>query len=135
MSELGSHVAHILSRDLDRLAEEVRAYPDEEGLWLDAPGIPNPGGTLALHLAGNLLHYVGALLGASGYERDRDAEFFRRDVPRKEILDRIAEARQAVESVLPGLDGDELRRPFPQPPERMQGVETGAFLLHLISHL
>jgi len=112
----------------------VRAYPDEESLWLDAPGIANPGGTLALHLAGNLLHYVGALLGGSGYERDRDAEFSRRDVPRKEILDRIDDARRAVESVLPGLDREGLRRPFPQPPERMAGIETGAFLLHLVSH-
>lgn len=134
MSERGSHLARILSRDLERLAEEVRAYPDEEALWRAAPGITNPGGTLALHLAGNLLHYVGGLLGGSGYERDRDAEFSRRDVPREEILALVDEARRTVGSVVPGLAEDRMRAPFPEPPERMAGIETGAFLLHLVSH-
>ena len=28
-----------------------------------APGIANSGGTLALHLTGNLQHFIGAVLG------------------------------------------------------------------------
>lgn len=135
LSELGEHAAGTLARDLSRLAAEVRAYPDEGSLWVEAPGIANPGGTLVLHLTGNLLHYVGAVLGGSGYERDRDAEFGRRGVPRDDLLAGIREARGTVESVLPALEADRLRAPFPDPPRRMAGIETGAFLLHMVSHL
>ena len=37
-------VAAILDRDLQALAREVEAYPDERTLWETPPGIPNPGG-------------------------------------------------------------------------------------------
>ena len=32
-------------------------------IWALPPGLPNSGSTLALHVAGNLRHYVGAVLG------------------------------------------------------------------------
>ncbi len=72
----------VLARDLRALRREIEAYPEERDLWRVQPGITNPGGTLALHLAGNLQYFVGAVLGGTWYVRDRDAEFSRRDVPR-----------------------------------------------------
>jgi len=132
---LGESVARMLVRDLGVLVDEIEAYPDEETLWTTAPGTRNPGGALANHLAGNLLHYVGALLGETGYVRDRKSEFASREMPREQLLARIRRARDVVGQVIRELDEEELRAPYPDPPGRMAGIETGAFLLHLVSHL
>src|SRR5207249_2352822 len=80
-----SWVAGILARDLRALRREVEAYADERDLWRQAPGVVNPGGNLALHCAGNLQHFIGGVLGGSGYVRNRDAEFGQREVPRTDL--------------------------------------------------
>src|SRR5437588_7698292 len=94
---LTTWIAAIMSRDLRALRREIEAYADERDLWRVPPGISNCGGTLALHLAGNIQFYVGTVLGATGYVRDRGAEFGRRDVPRIELLREIDAALAAVE--------------------------------------
>ena len=86
-------MAAIFERDLRALRREVEAYPDERDLWAQVPGVSNVAGTLVLHLAGNLQYYIGAVLGGSGYVRDRPAEFARRDVARSELLREIEAAR------------------------------------------
>ncbi|HEX2719050.1 MAG TPA: hypothetical protein VHM67_15380, partial [Gemmatimonadaceae bacterium] len=86
---LRSTIQHILTRELLALRRGIEAYPDDASVWRPMPGIANVGGTLALHIAGNLQHFIGAVLGGTGYVRDRDAEFARRDVSRDEILREI----------------------------------------------
>ena len=44
-------------------------------LWQTMPGLTNTAGNLALHVAGNLQHYVGTELGNTAYKRDRNLEF------------------------------------------------------------
>jgi Protein of unknown function (DUF664) len=124
-------LATILDRDLRALRREVEAYPDERDLWVQVPGLSNRGGTLALHLAGNLQHYIGAVLGGSGYVRNRPAEFARRDVPRSELLDEIEATRSAVARALAGTI--DLEAEFP---ESIAGksVRTGDYLFHLATH-
>jgi hypothetical protein len=78
-------LSRVLVRDLRTLAAELDAYPDDASVWACPPGIPNSAGTLVLHLAGNLRHFVGARLGGTGYVRDRDAEFAARGLPRAEL--------------------------------------------------
>ena len=78
-----------LLRDVGALRREIELFPDEAMVWQTMPGIGNSAGTLALHIAGNLQHYFGAVLGGSGYRRDREAEFSRRDVARAEVLDEL----------------------------------------------
>ena len=107
-------VASILDRDLRALARAVEAYPDERDLWRLPPGAPNSGGTLALHLAGNLQHYFGARLAGTGYRRDRPAEFADREVPRAEILRRIEAARAAVRAAAERVDETALEADFPE---------------------
>jgi hypothetical protein len=124
-------VAAILDRDLRALRREVEAYPNERDLWAPVPGISNVAGTLALHLAGNLQYYIGAVLGGTGYVRDRPAEFARRDVPRSELLGEIEAARTAVAAALAGaidLDGE-----FPEPIAGKR-VRIGDYLVHLATH-
>src|SRR5689334_18427379 len=105
----------LFRRELGALRREVEAYPDDESLWKPVSGVPNLGGTLALHLAGNLQHFFGAILGKDGYVRDREAEFARRNVSRTEILRGIDDALASVERTLGKLDDLDLALPYPEP--------------------
>ena len=124
----------MLLRELAAARRTVETYPDDASLWAHPAGLPNAGGTLVLHLAGNLQHYVGAVLGRSGYRRDRPAEFARRDVSRAELLRELDGARSAVERVLPTVREEALSQPYPEP---IGGntLTTGVFLAHLATHL
>ena len=127
-------IAAVLSRDLRALRREIEAYGVERDLWRVEPGIGNSAGTLALHLAGNIQFFAGTVLGATGYVRDRAAEFAQRDVPRMELLREIDAALAAVERGAARLPDAALSQPYPQPPGGF-AVTTGDFLLHLVSHL
>ena len=129
-----------LLRDLDSLADEIAAYPDDATVWALPAGAPNSGGTLALHLVGNLRHFVGAILGKCGYQRQREVEFSTRDLPRAELLALIATARSEVADTLATLDPAALDADYPlrlpfSAPEDGHIVPTGRFLVHLASHL
>jgi DinB superfamily len=126
-------VRRMMRRDLGTLATQLDAYPDDTSLWKVVPGIVNPGGTLALHLVGNLRHFVGGQLGKSGYLRDRDAEFTRRNATRKELRDLATVAQQEVDRTLAQLDPAALDRPYPLPIAGAT-LSTGQFLLHLAGH-
>lgn len=130
---LTDDVVEILARDLGTLRRELQAYEREEELWKLAPGIGNSAGTLALHLLGNLQHYIGAVLGETGYARDRDAEFSRRNVPRAEILAEIDRTTEVVRRVVPSLEDARLAAEYP---EEVGGrrMTTGHHLIHLVAH-
>jgi hypothetical protein len=123
----------ILERELRTLRREVEAYPDERDLWREVPGIANVGGTLVLHLTGNVQHYFGARLGGTTYIRDRPAEFARRNASRSELLREIAAAETAVKVGLSRLEEPKLTAEFP---EVIAGsrILTGEYLVHLSVH-
>lgn len=124
----------ILLRDLDRLRDEIAGFDNEADLWRTVPGTVNPAGALALHLCGNLQHFIGATLGHTGYVRDRDAEFAARDVPRASVLAEISTARQVVDHTLGALDDAEVVRAYPA--RFLEELATiGAVLVHLSGHL
>ena len=123
-----------LRRELRSLTLELNAYPHEALIWALPAGCPNSAGTLCLHLAGNLRHYVGALLGGTGYVRDRDAEFSTRDVPRAELLRLLALADADIAATLPRLTDADLALRYPET-VRDHSLETGEFLMQLAVHL
>jgi hypothetical protein len=126
-------VGSILDRDLNALRREVEAYSDEADLWRTVPGVANPAGTLVLHLAGNLQHFIGTHLGGTNYVRDRAAEFARRGVPRTELLREIEAAREAVRAGLEALSPEQLTAEFPEAIANMR-IATGEYLVHLTTH-
>lgn len=132
-STFTSDLAAILDRDLRTLRRELEAYPDERQLWRKAPGVPNSAGTLALHLTGNLQHYIGARFGGTGYMRNRDAEFARRDVSRAELVAEIERARAAVKAGLERIDPEALDQDYPEAITQRR-VRTGDYLVHLCTH-
>lgn len=134
MTSLSDSLEAILVRELTTLRMEIEAYPSDAALWQVAPGIANSGGTLALHLAGNLQHFIGTVLGRSGYLCNRDAEFASRGVSRVELVGQINATIGVVERTLRGLSAQRLQDLYPEPVAKMR-VNTGDFLTHLASHL
>lgn len=124
----------ILLRDLGTLAREVALYPDDASLWREVPGLANAGGSLALHLCGNLRHFVGAVLGGTGFQRDRPREFAIRGLSREAVRKEIQATMEEVEATLAALSPARLGEPFPIGFEGVH-LRTDLFLLHLGSHL
>jgi hypothetical protein len=123
----------IFRRDLGALRRELEAYPDEEWIWVRPPGHPNSAGVLSRHLAGNLQHFIGAVLGGSGYRRDRDAEFQAPPWARSRLLEELTRTERVVITTLEHLGEEQLSSPYPQKVgERELG--TTDFLVHLAVH-
>jgi len=132
---LGRSFAFILDRDLGRLADQLKSYPDEESVWIVAGTTKNSAGTLALHLVGNLEAFIGAVLGGTDYVRDRDAEFGDRDVPREEMYRRIEACRATMVDTLGAMDDAAILAPYPGESPRGLGEKSAhTFLLHLTAH-
>jgi hypothetical protein len=131
---IGDNLRRVIVRDLETLLDEICAYPDEKDLWACPPGVANSTGTLALHMAGNLRHYIGAQLGGIAFVRDRDAEFADRGASREDLKQKIMGAIDAVDGTLRRLDDHTLEGEYPL---EVGGVRlpTGLFLIHLATHL
>lgn len=123
-----------LVRELDGFVREVDACPDDESLWAVAPGVTNSVGTLALHVSGNLQHFVGRVLGGSGYVRNREHEFSHRGSSRADVAAELRRASAAVSDALGRLSPSQLEHDYP---EQLGGhtVNTAMFLVHLGAHL
>ncbi len=124
----------LYERDLNKLKDEVSQYSIESDIWKMGGEIPNSAGNLALHLVGNLKHFIGAVLGSTGYVRDRDLEFSDDAVPRDLLIAGILEAKAVVTDTLAKLSPDDLERTYPievfgKP------MTTAYFLVHLAAHL
>lgn len=124
----------LFKRDLNKLKVEIELYKSESNLWLLEKDINNTAGNLALHLIGNLNHFIGAVLGNTGYVRQRDLEFSLKDVPRIEILKQINETIEVVEKTLKDFQFEALEKNYPievfgKP------MTTEYFLVHLTTHL
>lgn len=131
---LANSLTELFTRDLLKLAEEIRIYPSEESIWRIPPGVSNSAGTLCLHLVGNLQHFIGMALGHSGYARDREREFSDRNVPRDSLLAGIEGALEAVKNTFAALPETAFSQDFPLE-KHGEIVRTDYMLLHLLTHL
>jgi hypothetical protein len=132
---LAADMAALFDRDLGLLAGELGAYPDDDSVWRLAGTIKNSPGTLTLHLVGNLECYVGAVLGRTGYVRDRDAEFADRGVSRADLLARVAHCRVTVADSLADVSDEQMLGAYPGTlPPPFRGWSTHRFMAHLVGH-
>lgn len=131
---LTDELAALFARDLTRLGQELRAFPDGESLWAVARGVANSAGTLALHLEGNLREYVGRQLGGIAYTRDRPREFSARGLARDELIERADALRAAIPPVIAALAPRSLEEPYPEPYNGAT-LSKRQYLLHLLTHL
>lgn len=124
----------LYERDLSKLKEEIEMYSNEADLWRVDGNIANSAGNLCLHLAGNLRHFFGTVLGGTDYVRDRDAEFASEFVPRATLLEEVDAAAGDVIAVLETIPDEDLKRNYPI---EVFGhpMTTEFFLIHLEAHL
>lgn len=125
-------LTQLFARDFETLESEIFAYSTEENLWIKEPGINNSAGNLGLHLAGNLAHFLGAILNNSGYIRDREFEFNGK-VDRDELINRIRDSRKTVRETLDNLTPEDFSKTYPLEPFGFE-MSTEYFLIHLYSH-
>jgi hypothetical protein len=133
VNPFAADIALSFVRELDGFKRELALFPDDESVWTTLPGVTNSAGNLALHVAGNLQHFIGAVLGGTGYVRNRELEFGQRSGPRENIYAELDAAIAVVRRVLPGIANDTLDQEFP---EQLMGMtfRTSTFLVHLCAH-
>ncbi len=124
----------LFERDLRKLREEINLYADENKLWVVQEGISNSAGNLCLHLLGNLNHFIGAILGHSGYVRQRDDEFSLKDIPLGILTAQIDATIAVVQEALSGLLDTDLEGNYPEQ-KHGETVKMDFMLLHLLGHL
>lgn len=125
----------MIMRELRALDRELSAYPDDESIWLRAPGVLNSAGNLTLHIAGNLRHFYGHAMAGSPYVRDRAAEFTATaNHSREELRQIVADTVLELEAALDKITDSQLASEFPLPIAGRR-VRTSDFLVHLTAHL
>jgi uncharacterized damage-inducible protein DinB len=119
--------------DLDKLKTEITSYKDEQNIWKISGEILNSAGNLCLHLCGNLQHFVGAVLGNSGYVRKRDEEFSKKNVPIRELVTEIELTIEILKKTFAEMKEDDLQKIYPI---NVFGYEmtTEYLLTHMATH-
>jgi len=124
----------LFNRDLTKLKSEIESYQTESNIWMTAPNISNSAGNLCLHLIGNLNTYIGATLGGTDYIRNRELEFSLKDVPARELVEKIEATTKIVTDVLSNFTIQELEEEYPILVLE-EKTSTAFFLTHLATHL
>jgi len=127
-------VKSLFTRDLNQLKKEIESYQNEEAIWKIDKDILNSAGNLSLHLVGNINHFIGAILGNSGYVRNRELEFSLKNIPKTELILQIENTIEVVHSSLDQLSEEDMNKEYPI--EALGYPMTiEYFLIHLFGHL
>ncbi|WPR70696.1 DUF1572 family protein [Flavobacterium sp. NG2] len=124
----------LFNRDLTRLKSEIEAYKTEKSIWNTDKQITNSAGNLCLHIVGNLNTYIGATLGNTGYKRQRDLEFSLKNIPKQDLILKLEETIQIVNTSLELLSEEQLLEDFPIVVFK-EKTTTEFMLIHLTTHL
>lgn len=119
---------------LNALAEEISLYKNEEDIWKLSGSISNTPGNLCLHLCGNLKHFYGAIIGNTGYIRERDLEFSKKNVSKAELIKEIEETKNMMEKIFDGLKAEDINKVYPDD-KFGENVTYGFIFSRLVSHL
>ena len=121
-------------RDLNKLITEIELYKNEEAIWRVEKNIANSAGNLVLHIVGNLHTFIGKEIGKTGYVRNRELEFTRKNVSRQELIDGIKDTIKMVKNSLTSITNEDLKKEYPV--MKFSKIESTEYLLvHLATHL
>tara|TARA_R100001369_G_scaffold37573_1_gene62979 strand:+ start:6740 stop:7186 length:447 start_codon:yes stop_codon:yes gene_type:complete len=121
-------------RDLNKLITEIELYKNEEAIWRVEKNIANSAGNLVLHIVGNLHTFIGKEIGKTGYVRNRELEFTRKNVSRQELIDGIKDTIKMVKNSLASITNEDLKKEYPV--MKFSKIESTEYLLvHLTTHL
>jgi len=128
-------LVQLFIRDIEKLQKEIQLYSNDEIFWKIDNDIKNSAGNLAIHLIGNLNHFIGATLGNTGYVRQRDKEFNDKNIPRNLIIEQLDEIKETFKKVILRLKESDLINEYPITVFKNESMTTEYFLIHLYSHL
>ena len=119
-------------RQLQQYLDRVETCLDKlthEQIWSRAHETENAVGNLVLHLAGNVRQWIVSGVGGAQDDRDRDAEFARREpLPSDELLSLLRRTLGEADAVLADLSPDDL-------PGRRKIQAYELTVLHAIYHV
>ncbi|MBL0106323.1 MAG: DUF1572 family protein [Ignavibacteria bacterium] len=119
---------------LNSLKDEISLYKDPENIWLLSGSISNTPGNLCLHICGNLNHFFGTVIGNTGYIRERDQEFSKRNLSREELFGAIDETKIMIGKIFDDLTQDDINKIYPIN-KFGENVTYGFIFSRLVSHL
>jgi hypothetical protein len=125
-------------RDIRKLIEEVSLFTNEEDIWRTQGSVKNSSGNLVLHIIGGLNHFFGTTLAHNGYVRNRDLEFTRKGVARKELVTQLEELIPLIRKTLSAITPEEMEADFPiffDKPKTSTSYVLTQLSLHLNYHL
>jgi len=125
-------INEILLRELDKLEKEIESFPEDK-LWSVSGNVINSAGNLCQHLCGNLQHFIGAVLGETGYVRDRDVEFSSKNNSKEKLIQEIQSAKKTVSNTLSKLADGDLKKIYAQK-FMEKNITTEFLLIHLVAH-
>lgn len=131
---LKDSLLNLFERDLNKLKDEINLFINEKDIWIISGEIKNSPGNLCLHVCGNLKYFIGAILGNTGFVRDREKEFSLKNVPREELLQNINETWDVIKSTLSKLEENKFENKYPIEVFSKE-MTTEYFLIHLTTHL
>ena len=123
----------LYKKELERLKQEILAYAADEQLCA-TPSKAIAAGNLCLQLTGSLQHYIGNLIGDSGYIRNKEAELKAKNLSRERLLEEVDNTSNIVVNTLEELSKTELQKVFPTT-EFEEPVTTEFYVLHLLKVL
>ncbi|MBI1938663.1 MAG: DinB family protein [Ignavibacteriales bacterium] len=131
---LNNSLIEIFERDLNKLKWEISSYKNENNLWIIDKGISNSAGNLCLHLLGNLNHFVGTVLGNTGYVREREKEFSTNNIPKEKLIAEIEKVLEIIKRTIPKLNDDDYKKNYPVVVFQKE-MTTEFLFIHLAAHL
>ena len=135
---LSNLLADFYEKDIRKLIEEVNLFNNEENLWKIEGSVKNSCGNLVLHIIGGLNHFIGATLARTGYLRNRDQEFSRKGVERKELVAQLEALSSMINKTVSALTKEDMEAEFPiffDKPKTSVSYVLVQLLAHLNYHL
>jgi hypothetical protein len=124
----------LYNREIDRLKNEIVSFESDDLLWKSSETAIPPPGNLCLFVTGSLQHYIGNMIGDSGYIRNKEAEMKARNLSRERLMEEVENMRQTVVDALEQVSKSELLKVFPTN-EFEEAVTTEFYLMHLLRTL
>jgi len=131
---LNSILANFYERDIRKLIEEINLFKDEESLWRTQGTVKNSAGNLALHIIGGTNYFIGTLLAHTGYVRDRDLEFTKKGVERKDIVAQLEQLIPMIKTTLNAFTPEQMDAEYPIPFDNAKNPNSYV-LVRLLAHL
>lgn len=124
----------LYTREIDRLKNEISAFDADELLWKQPEASITAAGNTCLFITGTLQHFIGNMIGESGYIRNKEAEMKARNLNRERLQEEIENTKQVVVDTLEQVSKTDLQKIFPTN-EFEEAVTTEFYLIHLLKTL